>query len=103
MSSECTICPPWAVRCAHFGGRLLTLSDIRIYGTSRAECSHADHSSKHYSVAFVGEQMCACGVRALAGPGKILLTNDRAAAEAEFARCEAHLLGREDAADCGGY
>lgn len=98
---ECTACPPWVLRCAHWCGRLIVLTPTRLPVEEhrdpwclRNTCEHPFHVNE----APDRRVPCAtCGV-----PNRLLIESytchdNIPAAEAEFHRRELALLGREEA------
>lgn len=90
--SECTVCPPWVLRCGHFEEQTLYLCDVKTH-------LH-NHSVKvlRYAVTLGELVDCNCGrgdnilVTDEEGPGRY---KNLAEAQAEFTRREAALLRRE--------
>ena len=91
-------CPPGVVRCAHWEGMVLFLSDE----TTPAPCVSRGHGCQHL---FLGKHPSPCSRTGCKGTGHLRWQyagvdqcfDTRQGAEAEFFRQEAILLGNEDA------
>ena len=97
-------CPPWIVRCAHWGGRILIFIDNEAVPTRYAHCSNPSHdltySGQPYGVGSILKWVTIPGCGCLGWPSASLQQfysgRGPAAAVAEFYRQEAKLLGRSD-------
>lgn len=103
---ECTVCPPWVVRCAHLpDGRVLRLSDSRVenfaaFGHTCGKRFTDDGYNLHLNLTS-GLDSCIrtadCLALCLSDDCTLCVELGRslANAEREFLRQEAILLGRE--------
>ena len=94
---ECTVCPPWVLRCAHWDGKVLALALSTEDTNHIAPCGPMTCLKIHVNTA-VGYGPCeSCGVPdRLHGITDFTCHDDLPAAEAEFRRREATLLGRAE-------
>jgi len=96
---ECNQCPPWVVRCAHWDGRLITLSDSEVAATLHV-CGYPFEVDR-YRVNTLEESdwhPASCGCPLLKGlktGNQSTFGDNFPSAEAEFYKREAALLGRE--------
>jgi hypothetical protein len=93
---ECD-CPPWVLRCVHWEGQVLWLASLRHQDYPKA---HRHQTAECFRVAVgqLAEPSCGCSPPHvfLEHRGKAPSRTDLyPAAEAEFARRNAELLGRE--------
>lgn len=90
-------CPAWVLRCAHWGDQTLRWDDTHL-GMQIAP-DHVRHPFQYYVAGPGIAEPCECGGYDMF-PSKyahlLMQTNDFAAAEREFLRREALLLGRDD-------
>lgn len=96
---ECS-CPEWVLKCAHWDGQLLIIADY--VQPCRHICSRSAPQLPRYRTGLlVGFRPCEVkDCPEVMGEGDeawSIQTDDLPAAEAEFSRREALMLGREDA------
>lgn len=89
---ECPICPPWVRRCGHWDGRVLVLGPLTRHPSHLIVSPWAIWSGTEW---FKHNPPCV-GCVGLIGKGETVECSNLPAAEAEFAKREAILLGREN-------
>jgi hypothetical protein len=93
--SECPVCPPWVIACAHFGGWAATLVDQ----TLRIPCmDHAELGTEifRYTGGLTQGQRRACGYYPSGVPHEnAIRTNDYDWALAAFEAASQRLLERD--------
>ena len=93
---ECTVCPPWVLRCAHWDGQVLIIAHEA--GVPE-HCGITDVIAPYCVVVVAGFELCVCGtvlVLKEIGAWNGFDTDSLPAAEAEFRAREAQLLGRAE-------
>ncbi len=89
--SECTRCPPWVVRCAHWEGRIVVMAHpVLLHPSHEIYATYGVWTGEDYAL----HESCPDQyLEVIDWPS--LHTNSEQEAHAEFDRCEALLLGRE--------
>ena len=88
---ECTACPPWVVRCAHWDGLTLRVDDNAI-----PVPGHVSYPSKFSIVGPGRAYLCSCKKHEILANGHETHADydTLPSAEVEFTRRELELLGR---------
>lgn len=89
---ECTQCPPWVVRCAHWDGQTLVISSDVIFLESPCPAGRPHHREyAEYVVGNAAPRHGGCMIM-----DNVISTDDLPSAEAEFYKRERELLGHAD-------
>ncbi len=88
--SECTVCPPWVVACAHFEGQILVLTDCTLNNHTCASKSVTTGFEVASGIGIVRCGSCAANVLER-GNGGVASFPDLPSAQAEFDRRAAEL------------
>ena len=94
---ECSVCPPWVVRCAHYADTILVMGDVTL---NPHTCFLGRAGGWPYEINLTKLEEFGpcpfCGTPVILGSGKNEAAHvTRAEADAAFDRREAELLGRE--------
>ena len=93
---ECRVCSVHVIRCAHFAGQILWLTDGSVHNCGTILERFGVQLGDEIEPCSEGvSQGVSQGVSHLWGWSRPFITDDLPAAEAEFAKREATLLGRE--------
>ena len=101
MVRECSRCPAYVVRCAHLAGdpRVVWFTDRDGWLSAPPNHEHSWYDGRFHvllgELEFTREAPdCTCAV--MVSVSRLTDTNDRAEADAAFAKYEARLLGRQE-------